>query len=237
METEASDSLEGAADTFRTERPRIADALKSFCTVLTARDISSGGDAPKQHELGHVLACARCVSKLINTYTPVPPPEWAVTHPQAPDEPGSDYLQRMLASKACYFLALQCQQTAGAKITKLLGRSYLQTAECFGSGGLRDIAAAELSAQRFPPRTVDAFLDSWASAINGEDAELAALVWAEDFPAALQAQRMARQAEVSDRCGRMGSTQSELQALREALHDAEGAAPQADARIVDVTPE
>ena len=213
------EALEKSADVFRNEKPRIADALKNFCSVLAANDLASGADLGKQHDMSHLLACARVTSKLINGYTP-PPAE-------ASDR--DDKLDR----EACHLLALQCKQHGG-KVTKLLGRGYLRTSDCFGAGGLRDAADAALTAQRLPPQTVSSFLDGWVASIAGGDAEaeqLVELVWAEDLPRTLQARRNARQAEVSQRRERMGSTESELQALRDAMHEEDRE------RIVDITSE
>ena len=83
-------------------------------------------------------------------------------------------------------------------------------------------AAAELARLRFPPHTVEAFLDGWSKAVDpvqGVDGaeDVGGRVWAADFNAALQARRVARDAEVAERRARMESGEAEADALREAM--------------------
>lgn len=219
-----SDPLEAAASTLRDDLPRISDAMKNYVAYLAANDISSMSSEQQQAEkqqakkpldMQHLLSCAKVVLSCINAYTPRAPLQWAAENPQGEEETAQVRVDVLTTYKACHLLAVQAQSTAGAKVTKLLGRRYLQASGCWEAA--RQAAAAALSKQRFPPVVVDTFLSGWSAAISGDDAAAASLVWAKDFAAELEARRAARSAEVRERQLRIESGEDEAARLREAM--------------------
>ena len=163
---EELDLLESVAATYRSDRPSISEAMKSFSSVLAATGAAAGA-FPTAFALStpNVLTCARIVLRLTNGMVLQPPMEWAEVHPQG-EESASARIDTITHYKACHLLALQCQQTDSAKITKLLGRNFLQATGCWEDGGaLAAAAAAELS-QSVPAETVSAFLKGWATVIR-----------------------------------------------------------------------
>jgi hypothetical protein len=154
--------------------------------------------------------------RLINTHAPLDPAAWAAAHPQREDEGGMARIERLTAYKAAYALHQKCARAAGAKPTKLLGREYLRALAWWGDA-TRDAALGALGAARFAPALADAFVDGWARALEGDDAELTALVWAADFHEALRRRQRERTVEVAERRERLEAGESEAQALREAM--------------------
>ena len=136
--------------------------------------------------MAHLLSCAKACLKQINERTLAHPSDWAEEHAQGADETAMARITSLTEYKACHLLAVQVKSTAGAKVTKLLGRKWLRATRCWDEQ-LREATAAALAAQRIPEPTVAAFLDGWGRAISGEEDEgAAALVWAADFQAALR---------------------------------------------------
>lgn len=221
--------LDAAIATLTADVPRITDAMKNFCSVLAAADLTD--DRVEPHELASLLGLAKVVLKCINAHVLATPDEWAVKHPQGDDETGAARIESLTRYKACYALRQQLGTASGAKATKLLGRAFLRATSCWEDG----VAAAvndELAKgnHRFPPRTVHAFLESWATAVgdgvgggsdgDGADDGISSLVWAADFNAALQARRLAREAEVKERRERLEDQECESQSLPSVLREA-----------------
>lgn len=205
------------------EQPRMSDALKNLISIMAGQDLVPPAEAdgaaskPQQrrpHEMQHLLACAKVVLKTINDCALPDPSEWASAHPQGAEEAGGDRIAALTAYKACH--AMQAHAASqGAKVTKLLGRSYLRHTSCWADGAAA-AAERELTRLRFPQATVKAFLEGFSNSLDVDD-DFASLVWARDFAGALDARRRARSQEVHERRERMQSGESEAQALREAL--------------------
>ena len=222
------DPLEAVANEYRSDLPSITDAIKSFCSYLAATDLVNQQQKPHvserdgvvtvslTHELPHLLACAKVVLKHINAHMMPHPSEWSEAHPQGDDETGSSRMDAITNYKACHLLASQLRQTPGAKLTKMLGLRYLRTTQD-GWSALREAAESELAALHLPEHTVEAFLDEWALAVDGEDAQLTSLVWAVDFRGELEARKVARIAEVRERRDRMSRDEDESQLIRSAV--------------------
>ena len=162
--------------------------------------------------------------KLINAFTPLPPEQWALTHPQGEDETASDRIDLLTRYRAC--CALHTTVTnAGHKISKLLGRGYLR-----GTRLWNDVVAAQFAdavSGKFPAHTVAAFCDGWAKAAAADakddesDSDLVSLVWAADFNAALEQRRAARRKEIIERRERLHEQDNEADQLRAALRPVE----------------
>lgn len=225
------DALEAAAALIRDDKPHITDAIKSFTSVIAANDLTSSASAATSGppNMAHPLLCAKACLRQINERTLMHPSEWAELHAQGEDETAMARIESITDYKACHLLAAQVKSTAGAKVTKLLGRKFLRATRCWDDE-MRGATAAALAAQRIPEPTVASFLEGWSRAISGEDAD-ASLVWAVDFQAALQARTEARTAEVAERRERMDAGEDEAERLRAAL----GATAEEEApRIVEV---
>ena len=231
LPTMADDPLEIVANVYRTDRPCVSDAMKSFCSVLAATELINADEHQTTHEFPHLLACAKVVLKHINALTLPLPTEWAEAHPQGDEESGTARMEAIANYKACHLLSTQLRQTAGAKATKMLGRRYLRTTNDSWPA-LRAAAAAELSGLCIPADTSEAFLDGWASAVAGEDEDLASLVWATDFQRELEARKKARLAEVRERRDRLTREEDEAALIRSAVAGAP--AVEEDERIVEL---
>jgi len=245
------DPLDAVLAAMMQERPCISDAMKNVVSVLASKDIVSAAvvDATPpaashttgpSHNLGHLLAIAKCILKATNEHMLLSPAEWAVAHPQGEEESGASRIDALTNYKASFALVAEARSKPGAKVTKLLGRSLLRHTRCW-EDALRERCASELAALRYPPSTVDAFLNAWGDSLWADaDSELQ-LVWEVDLQAALQARQRVRQQEVAERLDRMESSQSEADALRAALAGAEtgaeAAAPEGmedEPRLVEV---
>ena len=229
-----ADPVEAAAESMRADKPTISEAMKSFAASLAATGAT--GDMTTAFTLStvSVMTCARTVLRLTNSLVLPSPMEWAERNPQGEDETGSARIEALTRYKACHLLAVQCQQHEGAKISKLLGRSFLQVAGCWASGGALAATAEEELSRSLPPATVTAFLSNWASVISGTDEELTSLVWAADFKSALAERQAARVEEVRERRERMEAGEDEAQRLRAALASDEGKGPDEEERVVEL---
>ena len=220
----ADHPLDAALTALMDERPRISDAMKNLVSVIAAGDATGAGP---RYEMGHLLAIAKTVLKATNELALPSPSEWAEAHPQGVDEGGVSRISTLTNYKACHTLVTEIQAKAGAKVTKMLGRGLLRHTRCW-EDALRTSCASELAALRYPPATVEAVLDAWARSFSSEVAEDDdLLVWAADFPQALQSRQRARQQEVVERRERIETGQNEADALRAALA-AEGTDPEAE---------
>lgn len=149
---------------------------------------------------------------MINSYEPCTEAEWAEKYPQTDEQAGLDRLDLLAEFRVARVLS-QHGRKSGAKNTKLFGRKFLQATRCWDE--LRPRAAGELAALDEP--TVTAFLEGWAGAASGSDPEMAALVWATDFSAAVQARRSARAQDVRARAERMAANEGSADELRAML--------------------
>ena len=221
---ESPDPLEQAAAAYRTDKPSITDAMKNFSSVLAAADLSG-----PVHELPHLLTCAKVVLRQINEHTLQHPQDWAEAHPQGEEETGAARIEALTQYKVVHLLSVQVRESGG-KVTKLLGRRFLQTSGMTDAVGEKatDLLRADAS---LPPATVEAFLDGWEDAVLGDDEQLASLVWAADFSRVLAERKAARLAEVAERRERLDASEDEAQRLREAMA-AEAIAP--EERVVEV---
>ena len=232
---EAPHPSAAAMEALKDEQPRISDAMKNFCSVLAATDLTTpktAASAPnatkreqqRPHDFKQLISIAKVVLQAINAYELLTPDAWAQAHPQGEEESGAARIEAITTYKACAALRAHAASqlgTSAPKLTKLLGRGYLRATRCW-TDGVHAAAAAELARLRFPPHTVEAFLDGWSKAVDpvqGVDGaeDVGGLVWAADFNAALQARRVARDAEVAERRARMESGEAEADALREAM--------------------
>ena len=245
-----SETLEEALARLRSDRPVIGDALKNLISIIAATQAASGSAGGKAATSGAdmslIIGCAKVVLRAINNFELVPPPQWALDHPQKDDESGSVRIQALTEYNACYLSWKQCT-SAGAKPAQLLGRSYLVTTECWTD--LRELCVAELAAQRFPPALAETFIDRFSRSLSNDvcdDCEAdreAALVWSTDLNGVLQERQRTRQLEVAERRERLEQGEDEALRLREALASAQESAD-GDAvrvagtedRVVDVTP-
>lgn len=220
------DPLEQTAASYREDRPSITDAMKNFCSVRAAADLSG-----TSHELPHLLMCAKVVLRQINEHTLQHPQDWAAAHPQGEEETGAARIEALTQYKAVHLLSVQARGSAG-KVTKLLGRRFLQTSGINDEVGEKatDLLLAD---QSLPPATVEAFLDGWEDAVMGHDEELASLVWAVDFNRVLAERKAARLVEVAARRERLNASEDEAQKLRDAMAS-EGIAPEPEERIVEL---
>jgi len=212
----AEHPLDAAMEELKSDKPRITDAAKNLVAMLAAADLARGlGREDEQpHEIASLLAIAKVVLQCVNNYVPPTPDVWAAAHPQGDDEKGSDRIETLTHYRAAH--ALHSQATAaGAKPTKLLGRSYLRATRCTDDVAAR-VRAECADGTRFPAHTVSSFLDGWTQSVSAEDDD-SALVWAADFNAALQARREARAKEAAERADRMKEGDSEAERLRSAL--------------------
>ena len=254
---EAPHPTAAAMEALKDEQPRISDAMKNFCSVLAATDLvtpktpsaanagpnATKGEQQRPHDFKQLIGIAKVVLQAINAHELLAPDAWAQRHPQGDDESGAARIEALTAYKACSALrahAASALGTSAPKLTKLLGRGYLRATRCW-TDGVHAAAAAELARLRFPPHTVDAFLDGWSKAVDpaqGLDVadDVAGLVWAADFNGALQARRLARDREVAERRARMESGEAEADALREALAAEErmAAEEEEEPRMVEV---
>ena len=90
------EAVEAAAAPFRSDRPCISDAMKSFATVLAAAQFTE----EEPHEMPHLLTCARVVLRLINSQALPLPNAWAEAHPQGDDESAMSRMDAITNYKA-----------------------------------------------------------------------------------------------------------------------------------------
>jgi len=224
--------IDAELEALAADMPRISDAMKNWCSVLAAADLSAPSSSAAMlppHEIGHLLEIAKHVLRCINAHHLLAPEQWALQHPQASEESAADRIAVLTRYRACHALAGKAT-AANTKVSKMLGRGFLAGTRCWP-----DVrAAAEAAAAaKFPQHTLSAFLDGWGKALESGSLEklektddgsdsYATLVWAADFQAALLARRQARAKEVADRRERMESGANEAEQLREALRGEEG---------------
>ena len=128
------------ADAFRTDKPCISEAMKSFLSVLIAEDITKLPSQNEQHpnvthirdgitisqpsepvlNRTHLLTCARAILKHINLFEPKTEAEWTEKYPQGGDETGLARIDAIAEFRVARLLSAQVKK-AGAKITKLFG--------------------------------------------------------------------------------------------------------------------
>ena len=227
--------IDAALNELRSDVPCLTNALKNWCSVLSARALETEPAKPRQppqppqYALADVLKIAQVVLRVINAHsTPQSLPSqhaWAEKHPQREDETASARVEALTRYRAASLLVAQIAEALpqqGAKPTKLFGRKFLQATHLW-EDAVRDAAAAQLAAAgTSSPATVTAFLDGFGACIghqqDSEEPTDASLIWADNFEQALAKRRAVREAEVQSRRQRMEAGENEADMLRSALN-------------------
>lgn len=204
------------------EVPRIDAALKNFLSLKMAEGLSAA-DAAGSHTEGALsqqaaMGCARVLLKALNAADLPPAPEWGQRHPQAEDERGVDFMDRLSEYKVVRAL-WTCCRAAGQKPSRLLGRSALRCAYADVALELLARAPSEAAAAGATEEQLRAFVEDFGRSLAEGPAQDAAadLVWATDVKAAVAARQRARVAEAAEREQRAESAEAFGEELRAAL--------------------
>lgn len=209
-------SLEQAMATLQREKPSITEAMKNWCSILAAVELVRGDAKQPPHEMAVLLEIAKVVLACINAHELVSPDEWGLRHQKEGQAVTTQY-------QACHALAFGAKN---AKLTKLYGRDFMRGTRCWVDGVATSAEEKFASSPKLvaSKHTTKAFMHGWSKSISDSEGggsnveeDYSGLIWVEDLNAALQAKRIARGKETSERKERCDATEQEAQQLRAAL--------------------
>uniref|UniRef100_A0A7S4SQR0 Uncharacterized protein n=1 Tax=Alexandrium monilatum TaxID=311494 RepID=A0A7S4SQR0_9DINO len=218
------------------ERPRIDAALKNFLSLRMAEDMTEADPCGSRASAGRgAITCARALSRALNALELPPSAEWAREHPQAEDERGVDFMERIGEYRVLQVLWARCR-AAGQKPSAVLGRSALKLAYPLAARALLSPPVATGDTGGAAAGAGDElrdFVEGFGRSLE-KGAPAADVVWAADLGAALASRRLARAAEAVERERRAASAEAFADELRAALAARHPAEEDAAVRIEEV---